>query len=133
MAKSLRIRVKRVYDLPAREDGKRYLVDRLWPRGLSKDRARLDGWLKEIAPSDALRRWFGHDAARWQEFQRRYFAELDEQPELCRELFEQAQQGNVTLLYSACDPEHNNAVALNLYLEQQSSPHRPKRKRAAIQ
>lgn len=133
MAKFIRIRVKRVYDPPAPEDGKRYLVDRLWPRGLNKASARLDGWFKEIAPSDALRRWFGHDRARWQEFQRRYFAELDERPGACRELLAEARQGSVTLLYAARDTEHNNAVALKLYLERQSAHNRPKRKRTIIQ
>lgn len=128
MAKSLRIRVKRVYDPPAPEDGKRYLVDRLWPRGLNKASARLDGWFKEIAPSGALRRWFGHEPERWQEFRRRYFMELDEQLEVCRKLVAQAQQGSVTLLYSARDVEHNNAIALKLYLERQQGKGGPKSK-----
>ncbi len=120
LKKSLQIRVKRVYDAPDREDGKRYLVDRVWPRGLSKDSARLDGWFREIAPSGALRRWFGHEAARWQEFQRRYFAELDNKAEVWRELLAKAHEGPITLLYGARDTEHNNAVALRLYLQRQS-------------
>lgn len=128
MTKSLRIRLKRVYEPPAQEDGKRYLVDRLWPRGLNKASARLDGWLKEIAPTDALRRWFGHDPARWQEFQDRYFTELDAEPNVWGEILEQAARKTVTLLYSACDTEHNNAVALKLYLERQPAPDKLKSK-----
>ncbi|MBI4447129.1 MAG: DUF488 domain-containing protein [Acidobacteria bacterium] len=121
MAKLPRIRLKRVYDPPAADDGKRFLVDRLWPRGFRKDALKTDGWLKEIAPSTALCRWFGHDPARWEEFQLRYFAELRGQGEACRDLLAQARQGNVTFLYAARDTEHNNAVALKRYLEQQSS------------
>lgn len=116
--KSLRICVKRIYDPPRPQDGLRFLVDRLWPRGLKKEACHLDDWLKELAPSTALRRWFGHDPARWQEFQRRYFAELDERPDACRTLAEQARKKTVTLLYAARDPEHNHALALKTYLEQ---------------
>ncbi len=111
------VRVKRVYDPPAPEDGRRFLVDRLWPRGVKKEALRLDAWLKELAPSDALRRWFGHDPARWEEFQRRYFAELEAKPEAWRPLLEAAREGTVTLLFSARDDEHNNAVALKAFLE----------------
>ncbi len=111
------IRIKRVYEPPSAEDGRRYLVERLWPRGLRKDALPLDGWLREVAPSDALRRWFGHDPARWEEFQRRYAAELDARPDAWRPLLEAARQGPVTLLFSARDTEHNNAVALKAYLE----------------
>jgi len=111
------ITIKRVYDRPEPTDGTRFLVERLWPRGMKKDTLRLDGWLKEVAPSDALRRWFGHDPAKWQEFQRRYFAELDSKPEAWQPILKAAQRGNVTLLYSARDTEHNNAVALKAYAE----------------
>ena len=111
------IRVKRVYEPPSAEDGRRYLVERLWPRGLRKDALPLDGWLREVAPSDALRRWFGHDPARWEEFRRRYAAELDARPDTWRPLLEAARQGPVTLLFSARDTQHNNAVALKAYLE----------------
>jgi len=111
------IRVKRVYDAPEPEDGARFLVDRLWPRGVKREALQLEGWLKELAPSDELRRWFGHDPARWEAFQRRYFAELDARPEVWEPLLEAARRGNLTLLYAARDAEHNNAVALKAYLE----------------
>ncbi|MCM8748672.1 DUF488 domain-containing protein [Thermomicrobiaceae bacterium CFH 74404] len=111
------IRIKRVYEPPAAEDGQRFLVERLWPRGLRKDAMLLDGWLREVAPSDGLRRWFDHDPAKWDEFRRRYAAELDERPESWRPLLEAARQGPITLLFSARDTEHNNAVALKAYLE----------------
>ncbi len=117
MAKAPNIKLKRVYDPPSTEDGVRLLVDRLWPRGLKKAGARLDGWVREIAPSGALRQWFGHDPARWPEFQQRYFAELDARPEAWGGVLEHVRNGPVTLLYGARDPEHNNAVALKLYLE----------------
>lgn len=119
------IRVKRVYEPPAAEDGHRYLVERLWPRGLRKDALLLDGWLREVAPSDGLRRWFNHDPAKWDEFQRRYAAELDERPESWHPLLEAARQGTVTLLFSARDTEHNNAVALKAYLESKLASDQP--------
>ena len=109
--------VKRVYDPPAPGDGRRFLVDRLWPRGVKKEALKLDGWLKEVAPSDELRRWFGHDPAKWEEFQQRYFAELEAKPEAWRPLLEAARKGTVTLLFSARDEAHNNAVALKAFLE----------------
>ena len=112
------ITVKRVYEPFDTHDGTRVLVERLWPRGMKKDRLRLDGWLKDAAPSSALRRWFGHDPAKWDEFRRRYAAELDQAPEAWQPMFEAAQRGDLTLLYSAHDTEHNNAVALKAYLEQ---------------
>jgi uncharacterized protein YeaO (DUF488 family) len=110
-------KVRRVYDDPGSSEGRRVLVDRLWPRGKSK--ADLDGvpWVKSIAPSDALRHWFDHDAAKWPEFKRRYFAELDANPEGLAELHEALGRGaHATLLYSAHDEDHNNAVALAEYL-----------------
>jgi len=116
-ARAVQLQVKRVYAPPSEDDGTRLLVDRLWPRGLDKRRAQLDGWVREIAPSDALRRWFGHDPARWEEFQQRYFAELDTVPDACRAVLARARSGPVTLLYGARDPDQNNAVALKHYLE----------------
>jgi len=112
-----RIRVKRVYEPPAPEDGKRFLVERLWPRGFKKEELALDGWLRDVAPSDELRRWFRHDPQKWEEFQRRYFAELEAKPEVWRPLLETARAADVTLLYSARDEAHNNAVALKAFLE----------------
>jgi uncharacterized protein YeaO (DUF488 family) len=112
------IQVKRVYDQKASGDGRRFLVERLWARGVKKAALQLDGWLKDVAPSEALRRWFGHDPAKWADFQRRYFSELDRNPEAWRPILEAAHSGNVTLLYSARDTLHNNAVALKMYVEQ---------------
>lgn len=106
------VRIKRVYDPPEPADGRRVLVDRLWPRGLKKDTARIDEWLKEIAPSDGLRRWFGHDPARWSEFRKRYFEELREKATEIKRLKAEAKKGTITLLFAAKDIEHNNAVVL---------------------
>ena len=111
------IQIKRVYDPASRSDGTRYLVERLWPRGMKKNALQLDGWLKDVAPSDALRRWFKHDPARWEEFRNRYVAELDNKPDAWQPIVEKARQGPVTLLYSARDTEHNSALALQAYLE----------------
>lgn len=110
--------VKRVYEAPGSDDGARYLVERLWPRGIKKENLIMDAWLKEVAPSNDLRRWFGHDPAKWDEFQRRYRAELDANPSAWKPLLEASKRGNVTLLYSARDTEHNNAFALKSYLEE---------------
>ena len=106
------IRLKRAYEPAAPADGTRILVDRLWPRGVTKAAAAIDQWAKEIAPSTALRKWFGHDTARWQEFRRRYAAELRERAEELRVLRDQAKRGPVTLVYSAHDEAHNDAVVL---------------------
>jgi uncharacterized protein YeaO (DUF488 family) len=111
------IRVKRVYEPAARGDGARFLVDRLWPRAVKKEGLRLTAWLKEVAPSDGLRKWFGHDPKRWPEFQRRYGIELDRNPDGWQPLLEAARKGTVTLLFAARDEEHNDAVALKAYLE----------------
>jgi uncharacterized protein YeaO (DUF488 family) len=108
--------LKRVYDKAAPEDGVRLLVERLWPRGIKKTDLRLDDWLKDVAPSAALRRWFSHDPKKWTEFQIRYFAELDSHPEACAPIRSAARHGRVTLVYSSHDTEHNNAVALKEYL-----------------
>jgi uncharacterized protein YeaO (DUF488 family) len=110
------IQVKRVYEKPAKGDGARILVDRLWPRGLKKEELHLEGWVKEVAPGDSLRRWFGHDPKKWKEFRNRYFAELGSKQEAWEPILQAARRGNVTLLYSAHDTEHNNAVALRDYL-----------------
>jgi uncharacterized protein YeaO (DUF488 family) len=112
----MKIEAARVYDEP-RGPGRRYLVDGLWPRGLRKDDLEMDEWRKEAAPSQGLRRWFGHDPARWDEFRRRYFEELDARPDAWRPLLAAAKRGRVTLLFGARDLEHNNAVALKEYLE----------------
>jgi uncharacterized protein YeaO (DUF488 family) len=111
------IHVKRAYEQPSRQDGFRVLVDRLWPRGLSKDRAAIDLWLKDVAPSTELRQWFGHDPARWREFQRRYQAELKRHPETLKQLRAKAREGTITLVYGARDEEHNNAQVLKRVLE----------------
>jgi uncharacterized protein YeaO (DUF488 family) len=108
---------KRAYEKPARGDGCRVLVDRLWPRGVSKAEAKIDHWAKELAPSTALRKWFGHDPERWPEFKRGYFAELESQGEALGELRKLARGKTVTLVYGAKDVEHNQAVALKEYLE----------------
>ena len=108
--------LKRVYDKAAPEDGVRFLVERLWPRGIKKTDLRLDDWLKDVAPSNELRRWFAHDPNKWTEFQKRYFAELDRHPEACEPIRSAARHGRVTLIYSSHDAEHNNAVALKEYL-----------------
>lgn len=113
----MEIRIKRVYEALSPGDGARFLVDRLWPRGLRKVDAHLDAWLREAAPSSELRRWFGHDPARWEEFQRRYFGELAAQSTVLAQLRAAAQAGTVTLLYSARDEHHNQAAALKTFLE----------------
>ena len=111
------IRLKRVYDEPAKADGHRVLVDRLWPRGLTKREAQIDEWLKEIAPSTALRQWYKHDSDKWQEFKKKYAAELDEHREQVAKLAQEARKRTVTFLFSAKDIERNNAVALREYIE----------------
>jgi uncharacterized protein YeaO (DUF488 family) len=108
--------VRRVYD-DGEKSGARYLVERLWPRGMRKEALALDGWIKDVAPSTELRQWFAHDPARWAEFRERYFAELDAHPDAWGMLVDAARKGNVTLLYSAKDTEHNSAVALKEYLQ----------------
>ena len=111
------IRLKRVYDKASPEDGARFLVERLWPRGIKKTGLRIDAWRKDVAPSDALRRWFAHDPAKWNEFRRRYWEELSAHPEALAPLREAVRHGTVTLVYSSRDEEHNNAVALKEHLE----------------
>jgi len=128
------IRIKRVYATPAKSDGRRILVDRLWPRGMSKERARLSEWMKEIAPSEELRNWFHHNPDGWQEFTRRYRSEIARNHDAVAALTEAAGHGAVTLLFASADTEHNNAVVLRDYLEEMTegrspaasrTPHRP--------
>lgn len=111
------IQTKRVYDLRAHGDCPRFLVDRLWPRGVKKKDLTLAGWIKAVSPSAKLRHWFGHEPARWNEFHHRYFAELDGNPQAWQPLLEAARHGDITLVFGARDTEHNNAVALKDYLE----------------
>ncbi len=111
------IHIKRVYEPPAEEDGIRVLVDHLWPRGIKKETAAIDDWLKDIAPSTELRKWFGHDPEKWEEFKRRYFSELDKNREAVAELAQKAKTETVTLVFSAKEERFNNAIALKEYLE----------------
>ncbi len=110
------ISLHRAYDLGVARRGPRFLVERLWPRGVKKSDLPVDGWVKEVAPSTRLRQWFSHDPAKWEEFRRRYFRELDTNPDAWGALLEAARRGDVTLVYSSRDREHNNAVALREYL-----------------
>lgn len=125
------IQLKRVYDRargPASgKEGSRYLVERLWPRGMKKEALKLDAWLKDVAPSDELRRWFAHDPAKWAEFRRRYFAELDARRAAWAPLVKAARRGRLTLLFSARDVAHNNAVALKDYIESHLKKRSPSR------
>ncbi len=113
----MKIQTKRAYDAPAASDGERYLVDRLWPRGVKRENLDVKDWLKEVAPSNDLRKWFAHDPQRWNEFRQRYFKELDANPTVWKPLLDTAKHEPVTLVYSAKDTEHNQAVALKEYLE----------------
>ncbi len=124
------IDLQRAYEPASRRDGKRFLVERLWPRGIKKSDLPLDGWFKEIAPSTRLRQWFSHDPAKWSEFRRRYFEELAGNRERLEPLLEAARRGHITLVYSSHDTEHNNAVALREDLERQLA-RRPRRKTPA--
>ncbi len=110
-------RVKRAYQPPEPEDGVRYLVDRVWPRGMTKNALEVADWVREVAPSDALRQWFGHDPAKWEEFKQRYFRELEARPATWQLLLEAGRRGAVTLVFSARDEEHNQAVALKEFLD----------------
>ncbi len=109
---TMKIRIKRVYEQPDEHDGRRILVDRLWPRGLTKEKASIDLWLKDIAPGTELRKWFAHDTGRWEEFKERYLAELKENSEQIRILKQELDKGVVTLVYGAKDEEHNQAVVI---------------------
>lgn len=114
------IRLKRAYEEPEPEDGFRVLVDRLWPRGVGKEEIALDRWMKEIAPSDDLRRWYDHDPERWEEFRERYETEIDGMDEEVAFLNEKSEEGTLTLVYAAKDRDHNNAVVLRDYLAEPS-------------
>jgi uncharacterized protein YeaO (DUF488 family) len=109
--------LKRVYENATPDDGVRFLVEKLWPRGIKKTDLKMDAWLKNVAPSDALRRWFAHDPKKWPEFRRRYFGQLDSHPEAWEPIRSAARHGRVTLVYSSHDTEHNNAVALKEYIQ----------------
>jgi uncharacterized protein YeaO (DUF488 family) len=110
--------IRRAYEAPTRNDGYRVLVDRVWPRGVSREALEIEEWLRDLAPSTRLRQWFDHDPARWEEFQRRYVQELRGKEGPIRGLLERIQRGRVTLVYGARDPDHNNAVALRAFLEE---------------
>ena len=123
----LRVALKRAYDAPARADGPRVLVDRLWPRGVSKERLRIAVWLKDLGPSNALRKWFGHDPATWEEFRRRYRAELANKQSLLDDLARYARGGRLTLVFGARDPVHNQAAVIKELLQMRSGDRpRPK-------
>jgi uncharacterized protein YeaO (DUF488 family) len=111
------IHLKRAYERPSKADGERVLVERLWPRGLTKTRAAVDLWLKEVAPSPELRKWFGHDPQKWEQFERRYWKELQGREEALDLLRRKAQQHTLTFVYAARDEEHNGAVALKAFIE----------------
>jgi len=114
------IRIKRIYEPPETSDGVRLLVDRLWPRGIAREAARIDTWIKDIAPSDALRRWYSHDLQKWPEFRARYLAELQQNPAVTELRRHMQQTKTLTLLYAAKDDEHNNAVVLCEFLKSNS-------------
>lgn len=116
------IQTKRVYEPRARGDGTRFLVERLWPRGIKKEELHARAWLKDVAPSPELREWYSHDVARWAGFRRRYVAELEQKPEAWAPILRAARRGNVTLLYSARDTTHNSAIVLQAFLNQQLHP-----------
>ncbi len=136
MSEAMKLQLKRAYEPATPEEGECYLVDRLWPRGVKKEALRLTGWLRDIAPSDELRRWFGHDPARWPEFRRRYWGELKLQPAALQPLRDALKRGTVTLVYSAHDEEYNQAVALREFVlkvpamskTRKSSPKRHRRR-----
>lgn len=114
------LKIKRVYEPAEAGDGVRFLVERLWPRGMKKEKLKMKAWLKEVAPSRSLRSWYGHDPAKWEEFQERYRAELEADPEAWAPILEEARHGDVTLLYSARDTEHNSARLLKEFLEERT-------------
>jgi uncharacterized protein YeaO (DUF488 family) len=113
----MNIKIKRVYEQPDKKDGERILVDRLWPRGLTKEKAGVDLWLKEIAPSTELRKWFDHDPEKWQRFRGRYEAEIRNKDDLITVLKQKAREGTITLIYGARDEKHNEALVLKQFLE----------------
>ena len=125
------LQLKRAYDPVSRNDGTRFLVERLWPRGLSKTKLRVDAWLKDVGPTTALRKWFSHDPEKWPQFRARYFRELDSRPESWQPIVSAARRRRVTLVYSSHDEEHNNAVALKEYLQAKEHDRRSSRKPVA--
>ena len=127
----IRVKVKRTYDPPARGDGRRILVERLWPRGMKKGALAADAWMKEVAPTTELRKWFDHRVERWEEFRRRYRAELDAKPGAWEPIADAGRRGPVTLLYSAHDVLHNGAVVLRDYLAEREAMRSLRRKRSA--
>ncbi|MGB6528943.1 MAG: DUF488 domain-containing protein [Candidatus Nitrosopolaris sp.] len=112
------IKIERIYNNPKGNNNFRILVDRLWPRGLSKDKVKVDLWQKDIAPSNSLRKWFGHDDEKWNEFKRRYFKELDKNADSVNQILDKVKEGSITLLYGSKEEKFNNAVALKEYLEE---------------
>jgi len=116
------IQIKRVYEPVGSHDGRRFLVERLWPRGMKKEDLAMEWWLKDVAPSSALRQWFGHDPAKWASFRERYALELENNPAVVTALLETARRGTVTLLYSAHDSEHNSALLLKEFLDRRLRP-----------
>lgn len=127
------IQLERVYGASSSGDGTRFLVERLWPRGVKKASLTIDGWLKDVAPSTELRKWFSHDPIKWDEFRRRYFAELKANPNAWPPIIEAMRQGNVTLIYSSHDTEHNNAVALEEFLNDRLPGKKPQNTSTAKQ
>jgi uncharacterized protein YeaO (DUF488 family) len=121
------VKLKRAYEAPTKDDGERVLVERLWPRGLTKQKAKIDLWVKEISPSTELRKWFGHDPEKWDEFRRRYKSELKQQPELVDQLRDKARKGPITFVYAAKDELHNSALLLKEFVES-GNPQRTKTK-----
>ena len=113
----LKVNLKRAYEVPAKSDGQRVLVDRVWPRGITKEEIMIDDWVKDVAPSTALRKWFNHEPPKWNEFKRRYFRELEKRPDALKRLLAKSRAGTMTLVFGAKDAGHNNAVALKEYLE----------------
>ncbi|MGI9535365.1 MAG: DUF488 domain-containing protein [Thermodesulfobacteriota bacterium] len=120
----MKLNIKRVYIQPSIEDGQRILIDRLWPRGLNKEKAEIDLWLKEIAPSTELRKWFNHEQEKWGEFKKKYFKELESNTESVKILIEKINKSKVTILYSSKEERLNNAVALKEFIETYISPER---------
>jgi uncharacterized protein YeaO (DUF488 family) len=121
-----RLHIKRVYDAVSPADGVRFLVERLWPRGVKKASLKIDGWLRDVAPSTELRKWFSHDPTKWLKFQQRYFAELDKKPETLEPILNALEYGPATLIFSSHDEAHNNAVALKTYIADRET-HRRRR------
>jgi uncharacterized protein YeaO (DUF488 family) len=113
----MKIKLKKVYDPVSKEDGARFLIERLWPRGIKKENLIMHAWVKEAAPSTELRKWFSHDPAKWKQFQEKYYKELDLNREALAPIIKELEKGTVTLLYTSKDTEHNNAVSLKNYLE----------------